>query len=81
MAQLLGRPDSGFARLPLHAREGPRFYRELTRGGEFKNVPVIVITGLQGGQYAINRAVGHLRKPVDVNKLVGLVRKSIGLAA
>lgn len=75
------KPDLVTLDIEMPKQWGPRFYRELTRGGEFKDVPVIVITGLQGGQYAINRAVGHLRKPVDVNKLVEMVRKSIGLAA
>lgn len=75
------KPDLVTLDIEMPKQWGPRFYRELTRGGEHKEVPVIVITGLQGGQYAIGKAAGHLRKPVDVNKLMELVHKAIEAAA
>jgi CheY-like chemotaxis protein len=58
---------------------GPRFYRKLTqKGGELKNIPVIVISGLTGNKYAVPKAVASLNKPFDRDELLRIVRETIG---
>jgi len=45
---------------------------------EFKKIPVIVITGLTGGKYAIQKAVASLTKPFDRDELLKIVKNTIG---
>jgi len=54
---------------------GPRFYRKLSKS-EYKDTPVIVITGISG-QHAIKNAVAYVSKPFDPDKLLGIVRKAL----
>ena len=44
---------------------------------ELKKIPVIVISGL-AGQHAVKDAVAFVRKPFDPDKLLGIVKKTIG---
>lgn len=57
---------------------GPRFYRELTQDEEFKNTPVIVISGLAGNKYAIPKAVASFTKPFDREELLKVVKDVLG---
>ena len=57
---------------------GPRFYRKLSKEKQFKNIPVIVISGLSGNQYAIHKAVASLTKPFDKDVLLTIVKDTIG---
>jgi CheY-like chemotaxis protein len=56
---------------------GPRFYRKLTKHEQFKDIPVIVISGMSG-KHAIKKAVAYLPKPFDPDKLLATVKKTIG---
>ena len=64
--------------LEMHEEWGPRFYRKLSQEEEYKDTPVIVVTGLTGGQYAVRKAVATLSKPFDPEELVKHVKKAIG---
>jgi CheY-like chemotaxis protein len=57
---------------------GPRFYRRLTKHKEFKDIPVLVISGLSGRDLSIGKAVGYFAKPFDPNKVLETVRGEIG---
>lgn len=57
---------------------GPRFYRKLMQKEEFKNIPVIVISGITGSKYAIQKAVASLMKPFDKDELLKIVKNTIG---
>ncbi|MEG1609565.1 MAG: response regulator [Bilophila sp.] len=52
---------------------GPRFYRKMTLLPEFKDMPVIIISGLQGIHLAIRNAVASLAKPFDPEQLLKIV--------
>jgi len=67
--------------LEMHEEWGPRFYRKLTQEDEYKDTPVIVVTGLSGGQYAVRKAVATLKKPFDPDELMKHVQKAIGPSA
>ena len=57
---------------------GPRFYRKYSKLEEYRDLPVIVISGLPGKQHAIRNMVASLGKPFDPDKLMGHVRRAIG---
>ena len=64
--------------LEMHEEWGPRFYRKFSKEPDHKDTPVIVVTGLSAGQYAIKNAVATLSKPFDPDELMGIVKKTIG---
>lgn len=70
-------PDLITLDLEMPQEWGPRFYRKLTRDDSLKKIPVIVISGLSG-EHAIKDAVAFIKKPFDPDKLLGIVKKSIG---
>ena len=71
-------PDLITLDLEMPEEWGPRFYRKLMKENEFKKIPVIVITGLTGGKYAIQKAVASLTKPFDRDELLKIVKNTIG---
>jgi FixJ family two-component response regulator len=56
---------------------GPRFYRKMSKDKTLKNIPVIVISGLSGGDHAIGKAVAFLTKPFDREQLLKIVKDNI----
>jgi len=71
-------PDLITLDLEMPEEWGPRFYRKLMKEDAFKNIPVIVISGLTGIQYAIQKAVASINKPFDRDKLLKIVKDTIG---
>jgi len=70
-------PDLITLDLEMPGDWGPRFYRKMSQEQNLKNIPVIVISGLSGGEHAIGRAVAHLTKPFDRDKLLKIVQDTI----
>ena len=70
-------PDLITLDLEMPEEWGPRFYRKLMKEEDLKDTPVIVISGI-AGQHAVNKAVAYLPKPFDPDKLLGIVKKTIG---
>jgi CheY-like chemotaxis protein len=70
-------PDLITLDLEMPREWGSRFYRKLAKDESLKKIPVIVISGLSG-QHAVKDAVAFIRKPFDPDKLIGIVKKSIG---
>lgn len=71
------KPDLITLDLEMPGEWGPRFYRHMSQDAELKNIPVIVISGLSGNEYAISKAVAALTKPFDRDELLETVRKAI----
>ncbi|MEW5735306.1 MAG: DVU0259 family response regulator domain-containing protein [Thermodesulfobacteriota bacterium] len=71
------KPDLITLDLQMDEEWGPRFYRKLSQSPEFADTPVIVISGL-AGKHAIKKAVAFLTKPFDPDKLLGIVKSTIG---
>jgi CheY-like chemotaxis protein len=69
-------PDLITLDLQMPDEWGPRFYRKLSKS-PFKDTPVIVVSGMSG-QHAVKKAVAYVSKPFDPDKLMGIVRKTIG---
>ncbi len=72
------KPDLITLDLEMPEEWGPRFYRKLMKEEEFRKIPVIVISGLSGSKYAIQKAVASVTKPFDRDKLLKIVKDTIG---
>lgn len=71
------KPDLITLDLQMPEEWGSKFYRRLAREADFKDTPVIIISGI-AGQHAAKKAVAYLSKPFDPDKLLGIVKKTIG---
>jgi CheY-like chemotaxis protein len=70
-------PDLITLDLQMPGEWGPRFYRKLRQDRQLRETPVIVISGIDG-DHAIKDAVAFLQKPFDPEKLIGIVKNTIG---
>jgi len=57
---------------------GPLFYIKYKKIDELKDIPVIVISGLHVPHRAIKKVVAALEKPIDRDKLLNIVKETIG---
>ncbi|MCP4348733.1 MAG: response regulator [Desulfobacterales bacterium] len=71
------KPDLITLDIQMPSEWGPRFYRKVSKDKELKKIPVIVISGLDG-DHAVKDAVAFIRKPFDPDKLLGIVKSTIG---
>lgn len=71
------RPDLICLDLQMPGEWGPRFYRKLRKEKSVKDIPVIVISGIDG-DHAVKDAVAFVKKPFDPEKLIGIVKNTIG---
>ncbi len=71
------KPDLITLDIEMPGEWGPRFYRQLSQDSELKNIPVIVISGLSGHQYAVVNAVASLTKPFDREELLKIVKETL----
>ncbi|MBU1340204.1 MAG: response regulator [Proteobacteria bacterium] len=60
--------------LDMPGEWGTRFFSKLAQDKVKKNIPVIVISGMSGNEYAIPKAVASLTKPFDQKELLKIVR-------
>jgi CheY-like chemotaxis protein len=70
-------PDLITLDIQMPGEWGPRFYRKLRQDKELREIPVIVISGIDG-DHAVKDAVAFVKKPFDPEKLVGIVKNTIG---
>lgn len=73
-------PDLITLDLDMPREWGPRFYRKMAKQDALKDIPVIVVSGLPDPKHAIRKAIAVVRKPFDADKLVELVKDTIGPA-
>ena len=72
------KPDLITLDLDMPGVKGPLFYRKYSQMDEYKDIPVIVISGLHVPERSIKKAVAALQKPIDRDKLLEIVRNTIG---
>ncbi|MBU1229770.1 MAG: response regulator [Proteobacteria bacterium] len=72
------RPDLLTLDLEMPDEWGPRFYRKFSQRAEFKDLPVVVISGLAGIHLAIRKAVATVNKPFEPSHVLGIVEQAIG---
>ena len=71
------KPDLISLDLQMPNEWGTRFYRKLRMDKKLKDIPVMVVSGIDG-DHAIKDAVAFVRKPFDPDKLIGIVHSAIG---
>jgi len=71
------KPDLITLDLQMPGEWGPRFYRKLRQDRELKDIPVIVISGIDG-VHAVKDAVVFVSEPSAPEKLIGIVKNTIG---
>ena len=71
------KPDMITLDLEMPEEWGSRLYRKMSKDEELKDIPVIVISGMSG-RHAVKSAVAYVAKPFDPDKLLGIVKKTIG---
>jgi len=71
-------PDLITLDLEMPEEWGPRFYQRYARMPEYRNIPVVVISGLPGIHRAIPKAVATVRKPFDPEEVLRIVEGAIG---
>jgi len=71
------RPDLISLDLMMPGEWGPRFYRKLRKDKALRDIPVMVVSGIDG-DHAIKDAVAFVAKPFDPDKVLGIVKRAIG---
>jgi CheY-like chemotaxis protein len=71
------KPDLITLDLEMPGEWGPRFYRKLRQDKDLRSTPILVISGIDG-DHAIKDAVDFIAKPFDPDKVLGIVKKTIG---
>lgn len=81
--EVLKRENPDLITLDLDMPEiaGPLFYAKASKMDEFKNKPVIIISGLNSLHRTIKKVVAAFEKPFDVDRLLATVKKTIGPGA
>jgi CheY-like chemotaxis protein len=70
-------PDLITLDLEMPGEWGPRLYRKLRKDPALKDIPVIVISGIDG-DHAVKGALAFVSKPFDPEKIIGIVKNTIG---
>jgi CheY-like chemotaxis protein len=73
------KPDLLTLDLEMPDEWGPRFYRKFSQRPEFKDLPVVVISGLSGIHLAIRKAVATVNKPFNPEQVIEIVENTIGI--
>lgn len=71
------RPDLISLDLVMPGEWGPRFYRKLRKDKALRDIPVMVVSGIDG-DHAIKDAIAFVAKPFDPDKVLGIVKRAIG---
>jgi CheY-like chemotaxis protein len=71
-------PDLITLDLQMPGDTGTRFYRNMTKAKEFKDTPVIVISGIPGRHLAVSKPTAVFEKPIDRDALLKTVKETIG---
>jgi CheY-like chemotaxis protein len=71
------KPDLITLDLEMPGEWGPRFYRKLRQDKLLRDIPILVISGIDG-DHAIKDAIAFIPKPFDRNKVLGIVKSTIG---
>jgi len=72
------RPDLILLDLLMPEETGTGLYRKLRHKKEYRDIPVIVISGLAGSYLAVSKSVSVIEKPPDEELVLWEVAKALG---
>jgi CheY-like chemotaxis protein len=72
------RPDLVLLDLQMPEEMGTGFYRKLNHKLEYKDLPVIIISGMAVGDVAISKSVPVFEKPIEKEDLLSTIKEMIG---
>lgn len=72
------KPDLVTLDLEMSQEWGTRFYRRLSKDPEWKDIPIIVISGMPSSHLAIKKVAAYFSKPFDPEEVLKSVREIIG---
>ena len=72
------KPDLITLDLEMPKEWGPRFYRKMVQNKEFKDIPVVVISGLSDPKHAVKNAIAVINKPFNPDKVLKVIKDAIG---
>ena len=72
------RPDLILLDLLMPEETGTGFYRKLHNKKEYRDIPVIVISGLAGSYLAVSKSVPVIEKPPDEEEVLWEVARALG---
>ncbi|MFW9770213.1 MAG: response regulator [Candidatus Thorarchaeota archaeon] len=75
---LKNRPDVILLDVQMPEETGTGFYRKLHNKKEYKDIPVIVISGLPGSYLAVGKSVPVLDKPPGEDEVLREVARALG---
>ena len=72
------KPDLITLDLQMPKNTGTDFFRKIRHHKEYRDIPVIVISGLPGRHLAVPHPVAVFDKPIDRAELLQAIKKEIG---
>jgi CheY-like chemotaxis protein len=72
------KPDLILLDLQMPEETGTGLYRKLQHKKDFKDIPVIIISGLAGNYLAVSKSVPVIDKPPKEENVLEEVRKALG---
>lgn len=72
------KPDLITLDLQMPGDTGTRFFRNMSKAKEFKDVPVIIVSGIPGRHLAVKKPIAVFDKPIDRDKLLETIKNTIG---
>lgn len=70
-------PDIILLDLMMPGGTGTDLYRRLHQKKEFRNIPIIIISGLPGRHIAVSKSVPVFDKPIDEEGVLETIRKTL----
>jgi CheY-like chemotaxis protein len=71
------KPDLVILDLAMPHETGTGFYRKFSRGKEYQDTPIIVVSGLAGRELAVKKPVAVFDKPINPEEFIAAVKKAL----
>ena len=72
------KPDLILLDLQMPEETGTGFYRKLHNKNDFKDIPIIIVSGLAGRNLAVSKSVVVIDKPPEEAKILEEIQRSLG---